>query len=897
MTVQITDTNHGHFPAAEPAPEPTVQAPSAPSPSTVDGSWFAMIDNAQRHAAEAHAACQRMLIDSHLAFLRMTETSFAAMLGMPTGAGAAAPHVPVPQAAPAPDPAPVEPQAATALDVPVPEAEPEHDELHSAAQEQEDEPLPLDAVATTPVELEVPAPGEVVEDERVELTRLAVRTVPTPAPGLAMAALGTGPIAVTEDGAGVAGKVAEKLTANGVTATVVTEVPATARGVVFLGGLAEVGSPEDGAQVRRDAFHVARSVAERLTTDGGVFVTVQDTGGDFGLSGAEPERAWLGGIAALARTAAKEWPDASVKAIDCERGGRDAEEVADAIVAELLTGGPAAEVGLRADGTRNTTRAVPVAVSEEPDRSVHIGPDSVIVATGGARGITAAALADLARTHQPRIVLLGRTELVAEPEGLSSATDEAALTQALAERAEVAAPAALTAHARRILATREVRATLAELKRAGSPAMYVPVDVRHTESLASALAGVRAEWGPVTGIVHGAGVLAEELIANKTDEEFDEVLDTKVGGLRALLTATRADPLEVICLFSSVASVFGDVGRGDDAMANEVLNHVASAERARRPHCLVRSIAWGPWSGGAGPRDEAIPTELGAAAFTAELRDPGADTRIVVAAGSDLESMAARERPRSAEVRVSSRTHPYLVDHDVAGVAVLPVAMVLDWFVGAAAAWRPAAKGVVLRDLRVFNKIVLPRLGNGGHRLAVHGSGAPGGLSAELRCEDGLPRFRAELDTEPSEPRSDWTVPAGPARSEVYDGGLLCHGPGFQAIQTLHGVSPEGAEATVTGVGELGWQGETWQLDPAAVDGGLQVAAVWAESVLGHASLPMGVAECRVHRRGRIEDTARCVVKAGKVNDTGARCDLALIDPDGSPRVELFGVELVRRPD
>ena len=65
-------------------------------------------------------------------------------------------------------------------------------------------------------------------------------------------------------------------------------------------------------------------------------------------------RAWLGGLAALARTAAKEWPRASVKAIDCAMTGRSPAAVASAIVAELLTGGATSEAGLRADGTRIT---------------------------------------------------------------------------------------------------------------------------------------------------------------------------------------------------------------------------------------------------------------------------------------------------------------------------------------------------------------------------------------------------------------------------------------------------------------------------------------------------------------------------------------------------------------
>ncbi|GMA87783.1 hypothetical protein GCM10025868_30330 [Angustibacter aerolatus] len=53
-----------------------------------------------------------------------------------------------------------------------------------------------------------------------------------------------------------------------------------------------------------------------------------------------------------------------------------------------------------------------------------LGPQPVVVVSGGARGVTAAVVRDLARRHRPRLLLLGRTELVDEPAGLVGADDE-----------------------------------------------------------------------------------------------------------------------------------------------------------------------------------------------------------------------------------------------------------------------------------------------------------------------------------------------------------------------------------------------------------------------------------------------------------------------------------------
>ncbi|MFB4426198.1 type I polyketide synthase [Streptomyces sp. QL37] len=1050
------------LPAPEPAHDPVSARDVAPSPGpgpvhaavspyaaeAVGADWYAAVESVQRHTAEAHAACQRMLTDSHVAFLRMTETTLAAMLGVPQAGealDAAAPPVPLPlprpsspvrapasvapapvatgvsAAVPAPVAAPAAPAYAGAGAAPSPAAAPapapaddvvplspseleelllsvvarltgypsdmldmdmelEADlgvdsikrvEILSAVRRQVGDlgagdvghlgklrtlreivdalttgarpagapaPAPQDAPGLT-ADVAVPAVPEprtgsgssgTEEDAGLTatrtgaggtavLTRLVPRAVESPACGLATAGLLDGPVVVTgggTGGGGLTGLVARKLTERGVDATAAAEVPEGTRGVVHLGALTARDGQQEAAEVHRSAFRAARTVAARAAAGGALFVTVQDTGGDFGLGGRSPGRAWLGGVAGLTRTAAKEWPDASVRIVDCERGGRDDEELAEALVRELLEGGADLEVGLRADGTRTLPRTVREPVT--PGRTRRITSASVIVATGGARGVTAAALLDLARTHGPRIVLVGRTDPAAEPAELASASDEPALTRLLAERSDRDAadssPARIAARAREILAAREVRATLAALESAGSPVRYVQVDARDAGALAAALRDVRDTWGPVTGIVHGAGVLADKLIADKSVERAELVMSTKVDGLRALLAATADDPLDMICLFSSVAAVFGNTGQSDYAMANEVLHQVASAEQTRRPGCLVRCIAWGPWQGGmVTPALAAhfgrsgvplIPLEQGAAAFTAELDGTVGEARVVLAAGDDPAALSpAAGRPR-AQVLVRSDTLPQLADHAPAEAPVLPVALVLNWFASAATAWLPAAGPLVLRDLRVYRTCALPELAGAGHRLTLSGSrgapGSPSALEAELRGEDGLVCFRAVLDAGSEEPDpATWGAPDGLrplGRADLYDGKVLFHGPRFHALRTVHGVSEQGAEATVAGVRALDWQGAHWPLDPAAVDGALQLALLWGEEVLGAGTLPMAVAECRVHRRGPSDGSVRCVVRGRKAHDTGARCDAALIDADGSVRLELIGVELVRRP-
>jgi NAD(P)-dependent dehydrogenase (short-subunit alcohol dehydrogenase family) len=420
-----------------------------------------------------------------------------------------------------------------------------------------------------------------------------------------------------------------------------------------------VGSAKEAIEVNRRAFQVARGLAPRFAESGGIFVTVQDTGGDFGLSGGAGERAWMAGLAGLTKTAGLEWSQALVKAIDLERGSRSAEELAQVLELELVSGGAEHEVGLHVDGRRTTLALTP---AEAPEGEPVLSRDSVLVVSGGARGVTAATLLELARRSQPRVVLLGRTPLEEEPVACWDAADDAALKRALLEEAKAegrtVTPSELGRQVQRILANREIYATLEALRQVGAEARYLALDVRDAAALNEALAEVRGTWGPITAVIHGAGVLADKRIADKTQEQFDLVFDTKVEGLRALLEATRNDPLAMICLFSSVAARFGNVGQCDYAMANEVLSRVAALESSRRGEaCVVRTIDWGPWDGGmvtpplrALFKEHGVPLislEAGAQLMADELRRGGNGPVEVLVGGAPPRGIPSRSEPQA----------------------------------------------------------------------------------------------------------------------------------------------------------------------------------------------------------------------------------------------------------
>jgi acyl transferase domain-containing protein len=479
------------------------------------------------------------------------------------------------------------------------------------------------------------------------LGRFRLRSTAAAAIGAPLRGLRGSAIAVIDDYAGVAAALAELLVAAGVSATVVDAVDDSLDGVIFLGGLRRIATVDDALAVNREAFVAARSLATGSKA-ARLLVTVSDLGGDFGIGAPNNLHAWSAGLTGLIRTAAIEWPDTGVRAIDVERADRDAGALAAAIADELLAGGTELEVGLAADGTRTTlySELAPVIPG-----ATSLGASDVVVVSGGGRGVTAATMIELARSSGAAFALLGRSVLADEPPSCAAATDDAGLKKILLAEAtasgERITPPVLARRSGQILAAREVRQTLAAIEGAGGRARYVAVDITDHDAVAEALDSVRAELGPITAVVHGAGVLADKLIADKSDAAFASVFDTKVLGLRVLLDTTRNDALKVLCLFSSVAARTGNRGQVDYAMANEILNKVAVAERDRRgSDCVVKSFGWGPWDGGmVNPSLRAhfeamgttlIPLDAGSRMLVDELSSPQTDEVELVLGGGVL---------------------------------------------------------------------------------------------------------------------------------------------------------------------------------------------------------------------------------------------------------------------
>ncbi|MCG8418714.1 MAG: SDR family NAD(P)-dependent oxidoreductase [Proteobacteria bacterium] len=175
----------------------------------------------------------------------------------------------------------------------------------------------------------------------------------------------------------------------------------------------------------------------------------------------------------------------------------------------------------------------------------------------------------------------------------------------------------------------DIASAIAALRRDGVDAHYLPADVASGPDVADLVAAISTRFGGLHGIIHAAGVLSDGLIPGHSSDDVATVFAPKVHGAETIDWATRAQPLDFVVLFSSVAAAVGNVGQASYAGANAFLDAFADHRNALvqtgERSGVTWSIAWPLWLDGGmqiGPGESARhasdPTTAGLIPITAE---------------------------------------------------------------------------------------------------------------------------------------------------------------------------------------------------------------------------------------------------------------------------------------
>lgn len=273
-----------------------------------------------------------------------------------------------------------------------------------------------------------------------------------------------------------------------------------------------------------------------------------------------------------------------------------ADQIADITLKEILHTDEPCEVIYEGD-KRQIMELIRSEIPTGVDPDIHLDKNSVILALGGAQGITAELIVRFSKDYPCNYVLVGRS---ADPrkhadQSLAGLKNKEEIRKRLIASGELKTPAEIEKRTEEIHKANQILATISGLEANGSTVTYHSLDLRDEKALIAMVEGLYDQYGRIDGVVHGAGLLEDKLFHQKTPESFERVMSTKVTPLRVLAEHLRND-VQFVTLFSSVASVYGSRGQTDYAAANSVLDKYAW-ELRKKIKGKVTAINWGPWKG------------------------------------------------------------------------------------------------------------------------------------------------------------------------------------------------------------------------------------------------------------------------------------------------------------
>jgi len=642
-----------------------------------------------------------------------------------------------------------------------------------------------------------------------------------------------------------------------------------------------------------------------------------------------------GGVSGLVKTLAVEWPDVRCRVVDLEPNP-DRATLADLLLREMGSQDKEVEVSYR-DSRRHVLRAK-TAPWVESASGLGIDSDSVVLITGGARGITAEIACELAVRYRPHLVLVGRSSPPASEEspetiGLSSPQE---LKRALVEQrrrvGDGVTLAEIEAAYQRLVRDREMRRTFAAIRESGASLNYYSVDVRDEKAFGRVLREIYETQGRIDAVVHGAGIIEDKLLVDKAPDSFDRVFDTKADSAFILARNLRAESLKVFVLFSSVAGCFGNRGQSDYGAANEVLNQIALCLDGQWPGRVV-SINWGPWEK-AGMVSKEVQQQFakravqlispvgGRKAFDQEIRFGRKGETIIILGNGPWKdvlhpqpklvpstlSLVSKASIKSSigsafemALTLDPRDH-YLQDHRLDDKPVFPAAMAVELMAEAVQRGWPDLEIVGIRSMRVLQGIVLDE-----DRREIHVSARPQtdpgheslGLEVDVEISEsigrGRPSYRATVqlaDRLPSPPPFNFKPfsslqPFPMEVKEAYSRWLF-HGPFFEGIGQIEGINENGIVALISscppgkclsGNGQPG----RWIIDPVLMDCGFQLAILWER--YHHDMTPLPSRFTSYRRFATVSDSnVRCFLHA-KATNAGHTLLTDIIFTDGSGRI------------
>jgi len=700
-------------------------------------------------------------------------------------------------------------------------------------------------------------------------------------------------------------------------------------------------------------YSTMRALYEQIGKSGTFLVSATRMGGHHGYDEAGALAPLGGAVTGFTKTYKRERTDALVKAVDFEAETKPA-KIAELLIEETLRDPGAVEIGYKSNLRWTIGLEEQSAIDGNP--GVTLDKSTVFVVTGAAGSIVSAITADLAAASGGTFYLL---DLVLEP-AIDDAdlrrfvTDKEGLKRELFNRIQARGERATPALVEKELAVLEraqaARAAIDAVADAGGTAHYLCVNLTDAGAVAKVIDQVRQRSGHIDVLLHAAGLDRSRSLLDKPPQEFDLVFDVKADGFFNLLHAIGDMPLRAMIAFSSIAGRFGNPGQTDYSSANDLLCKITSSFRSTRPNTRGIVIGWTAWGGigmatrGSIPKImeaagiDMLPPEAGIPTVRRELTAGGTRGEVVVAQRlgvllnewdetGGLETSESEKpvhgpmlgkivssrifSPMRVETTLDPKIQPFLHDHQIDRVPVLPGVMGIEAFAEAALAMLPewhiseiedvnflapfkfyhneprtltveaavrAHKHELLADCQLLGVRILPN--QTAPQTTTHFTGRVHMTSQLFRGVPGAPIGKLEGPSVESD--------------EIYR--LYFHGPAYQVIKRAWWDGKRMVGLFATGLPASHRPSELGTIvAPRLIELCFQTAGIWEMGIQGRMGLPLHIDKLCVYE-GAVEtaDGALYAIVTPKENES---FDAEIINDAGNCLLRLTGYRTVAVPN
>lgn len=315
---------------------------------------------------------------------------------------------------------------------------------------------------------------------------------------------------------------------------------------------------------------------------------------------------FTGLIAGFVKSLARELPSAVCRSLNV--ADTDFRQGLALLESELSQTGQPVEVNYR-DGKRFVIQLAKLEQASS-GQSPLLNADSVVLATGGGRGVTAVLAEELLTRFGCTVIAVGRTNPASAPPELLQ-MDSAQLAEHEQEfyRRELAKGGGkkitqLRDQFRSYQAAQEVHDVMRRLSALPGRFEYISADMTNGDTTASIVNSIYQKYGRLDMVLHGAGQQISKVLTKKTINDFRSVVRAKIASLQHIYQACekqRAGRPVHYHLLTSAFSYMGNDGQPDYGAANEAMNRLgdvmAAANGSGQDAAQWCSIAWLGWAG------------------------------------------------------------------------------------------------------------------------------------------------------------------------------------------------------------------------------------------------------------------------------------------------------------